>query len=88
MADVVKAAIQESAQRDMVSSYQGGHMEYFKYMKDLLDENGAGYKIFGGGGGVIVHEEKVQLEQYGITQIFHPDDGRRLGFGRDDRKYN
>lgn len=80
VADVVKAAIQESAQGIAVSSYQGGHMEYFKYMKDLLDENGAGYvKIFGGGGGVIVHEEKVQLEQYGITQIFHPDDGRRLG---------
>lgn len=56
-------------------------MEYFKYMKDLiLKEAGAPYvKIYGGGGGVIVHEEKAELEKYGIAQIFHPDDGRRLG---------
>src|SRR6202035_2104636 len=61
-------------------SYQGGHIEYFKYLKDLLREAGADYvKIFGGGGGVIVHSEKLELENYGITQIFHPDDGRRLG---------
>ncbi|MEZ0392693.1 MAG: fused isobutyryl-CoA mutase/GTPase IcmF [Pseudobdellovibrionaceae bacterium] len=78
--DVVKAALQEGAQGICVSSYQGGHMEYFKYMKDLLDEAGAGYvKIYGGGGGVIVHDEKKELEAYGISQIFHPDDGRRLG---------
>lgn len=78
--DVVKAVLQEGAQGVCVSSYQGGHMEYFKYMKDLLDQAGAGYvKIFGGGGGVIVHEEKEELEAYGISQIFHPDDGRRLG---------
>lgn len=78
--DVVTAVLQEGAQGVCVSSYQGGHMEYFKYMKDLLDEAGAGYvRIFGGGGGVIVHEEKRQLEDYGIAQIFHPDDGRRLG---------
>lgn len=78
--DVVTTALQEGAQGICVSSYQGGHMEYFKYMKDLLDEAGAGYvKIFGGGGGVIIHEEKKELEEYGIDQIFHPDDGRRLG---------
>ena len=80
VSDVVKAVLQEGAQGVCVSSYQGGHMEYFKYMKDLLDENGAGYvKIFGGGGGVIVHDEKKELEAYGIAQIFHPDDGRRFG---------
>ncbi len=78
--DVVKAALQEGAQGICVSSYQGGHMEYFKYMKDLLDQAGAGYvRIYGGGGGVIVHDEKRELEAYGIAQIFHPDDGRRLG---------
>jgi methylmalonyl-CoA mutase len=78
--EVVTAALQEGAQGIAVSSYQGGHMEYFKFMKDLLDEAGASYvKIFGGGGGVIIHEEKQALEKYGITQIFHPDDGRRLG---------
>jgi isobutyryl-CoA mutase len=78
--EVAEAVLQEGAQGVCVSSYQGGHMEYFKYLKDLLDEAGAGYvKIFGGGGGVIVHDEKRELEEYGITQIFHPDDGRRLG---------
>ncbi len=78
--DVVKAALQEGAQSIAVSSYQGGHIEYFKYMKDLLDAHGAFYvKIFGGGGGVIVHEEKKLLEDYGIVQIFNPEDGRKLG---------
>ncbi|MCH2533287.1 MAG: methylmalonyl-CoA mutase family protein [Bdellovibrionales bacterium] len=78
--EVVEAALQEGAQGIAVSSYQGGHMEYFKYMKDLLDENKASYvKIYGGGGGVIVHDEKRELEAYGIAQIFHPDDGRKLG---------
>jgi len=80
VADVVKAVLQEGAQGVAISSYQGGHVEYFKYMKDLLDAHGASYvKIFGGGGGVIVHEEKKLLEDYGITQIFHPDDGRKMG---------
>lgn len=80
VADVVKAVLQEGAQGVCISSYQGGHMEYFKYMKDLLDAAGAGYvRIFGGGGGVIVFEEKRELEAYGIAQIFHPEDGRRLG---------
>jgi methylmalonyl-CoA mutase len=78
--EVAEAVLQEGAQGVCISSYQGGHMEYFKYLKDLLDQAGASYvKIFGGGGGVIVHQEKAELERYGITQIFHPDDGRRLG---------
>jgi isobutyryl-CoA mutase len=78
--DVVKAVLQEGAQGVCISSYQGGHMEYFKYLKDLLNQAGASYvKIYGGGGGVIVHDEKKELEAYGIAQIFHPDDGRRLG---------
>ena len=78
--DVVKAVLQEGAQGVCISSYQGGHMEYFKYLRDLLDQSGAGYvRIYGGGGGVIVYDEKKELEAYGISQIFHPDDGRRLG---------
>lgn len=78
--DVADACLQEGAQGVCVSSYQGGHIEYFKYLKDLLRAANADHvKIFGGGGGVIVHEEKRMLEAYGITQIFHPDDGRRLG---------
>ncbi len=80
VSDVVKAVLQEGAQGVCVSSYQGGHMEYFKFMRDLLVQEGAGYvQIYGGGGGVIVHHEKKELEAYGIAQIFHPDDGRRLG---------
>ncbi len=78
--DVVRAALQECAQGICISSYQGGHMEYFKYTRDLLNQAGSPYvQIWGGGGGVIVHEEKQELERYGIAQIFHPDDGRRLG---------
>ena len=78
--EVVQAALQEGAQGIAVSSYQGGHVEYFKYMKDLLNQAGADYvRIYGGGGGVIVYDEKRELEAYGIAQIFHPDDGRRLG---------
>ncbi len=78
--EIAEAVLQEGAQGVCVSSYQGGHLEYFKYLKDLLDDAGAGYvKIFGGGGGVIIHDEKRELENYGIAQIFHPDDGRRLG---------
>jgi methylmalonyl-CoA mutase len=80
VADVAEAVLQEGAQGVCVSSYQGGHMEYFKYLRDFLNDAGADYvRIFGGGGGVIIHEEKAELERYGITQIFHPDDGRRLG---------
>lgn len=78
--DVVTAALQEGAQGICLSSYQGGHMEYFKYTKDLLTAAGSPHvKIYGGGGGVIVYDEKRELESYGIDQIFHPDDGRRLG---------
>lgn len=78
--EVAEAVLQEGAQGVCISSYQGGHMEYFKYLRDLLNEAGAGFvKIFGGGGGVIVFEEKRELEAYGITQIFDPADGRRMG---------
>ncbi|WDL99324.1 methylmalonyl-CoA mutase family protein [Alicyclobacillus sp. ALC3] len=78
--EVVNAAIQEDVQGIAISSYQGGHMEYFKYMYDLLQERAAGHiRIFGGGGGVIVPEEIAELEQYGITKVFSPDDGQRLG---------
>lgn len=78
--EVVRAVLQEGAQGVCVSSYQGGHMEYFKYMRDMLAREGAPWvQIFGGGGGVIVHSEKAELEAYGIAQIFHPDDGRKLG---------
>ncbi len=78
--DIVHAVLQEGAQGVCVSSYQGGHMEFFKYMKDLLDQAGAPYvKIYGGGGGVIVFDEKRELEAYGIARIFHPEEGRKLG---------
>lgn len=78
--DIVNAAIQEDVQGIAISSYQGGHIEFFKYMIDLLKERGGGHiKVFGGGGGVITHEEKKILEAYGVSHIYHPDDGRRLG---------
>jgi methylmalonyl-CoA mutase len=78
--EVVNTAIQEDAQAIAMTSYQGGHNEYFKYMYDLLQEKGAGHiKIFGGGGGVILPEEISDLMQYGITKIYSPDDGRSLG---------
>src|SRR5690554_1871103 len=78
--EVVDTAIQEDANAIAMTSYQGGHTEYFKYMKDLLAENGAGHiKIFGGGGGVILPEEIKELHEYGITRIYSPDDGRELG---------
>jgi methylmalonyl-CoA mutase len=78
--EIVQCAIQEDAHAIAVSSYQGGHMEYFRYIKDLLEENQCGHiQIFGGGGGVILPEEIAALESYGITKIYSPDDGRRLG---------
>jgi isobutyryl-CoA mutase len=78
--DIVDAAVQEDVQAIAVSSYQGGHMEFFTYMLDLLRERGAGHiKVFGGGGGVIVPREIKELEEYGVTKIFSPEDGRRLG---------
>ena len=76
----MNCAIQEDAQAIAMTSYQGGHTEYFKYMHDLLKEKGAGHiKIFGGGGGTILPEEIKELQEYGITRIYHPDDGRQLG---------
>ena len=80
VAEVVTTAIQEDAQAIAMTSYQGGHMEYFKYMKDLLDEQGAGHiRVFGGGGGTILPEEIEALHAYGIARIYHPDDGRAMG---------
>ena len=78
--EVVNCAIQEDANAIAMTSYQGGHNEYFRYMYDLLQEKGAGHiKIFGGGGGVILPEEIKELMDYGITRIYSPDDGREMG---------
>ncbi|GGX47548.1 fused isobutyryl-CoA mutase/GTPase IcmF [Undibacterium squillarum] len=78
--DIVTAALQEDAQGIAVSSYQGGHVEYFKYMIDLLKQRGGAHiKVFGGGGGVIVPEEIADLHAYGVTRIFSPEDGQRMG---------
>ncbi len=78
--EVVDAAIEEDAQGIAISSYQGGHVEFFKYMADLLKEKNASHiKIFGGGGGVIVPDEIRELEAYGITKIYSPEDGARMG---------
>jgi methylmalonyl-CoA mutase len=78
--EIVECAIEEDAQGIAITSYQGGHVEFFKYMKDLLDENGCGHiKIFGGGGGTILPEEIRELHHYGITKIYSPDDGRHMG---------
>jgi methylmalonyl-CoA mutase len=78
--EVVDAAIEEDAQGIAVSSYQGGHVEYFKYMVDLLKERGASrIKIFGGGGGVIIPSEMDELHAYGVTRIYSPEDGAKMG---------
>ncbi len=78
--EIVECAIEEDAQAIAITSYQGGHIEFFKYMKDLLDENGCGHiKIFGGGGGTILPQEINELHNYGITKIYSPDDGRKMG---------
>src|SRR5437762_2572145 len=78
--EIVECAIEEDVQGIAITSYQGGHLEFFKYMKDLLDENGCGHiKIFGGGGGTILPQEINELHKYGIARIFSPDDGRKMG---------
>jgi len=77
---VVRAALQEDVHGVAVSSYQGGHVEYFKYMVDMLRERGgAEIRVFGGGGGVIIPEEIKLLQDYGVTRIYHPSDGQKLG---------
>ncbi len=78
--EIVAAAIQEDVQGIAISSYQGGHVEFFKYMYDLLQEKGASHiRLFGGGGGVIIPREIKELHEYGIAKIFSPEDGRELG---------
>ncbi|HQR11931.1 MAG TPA: methylmalonyl-CoA mutase family protein, partial [Casimicrobiaceae bacterium] len=78
--EIVNCAIQEDAHGIAISSYQGGHVEFFKYMLDLLRERGAGHiRVFGGGGGVIVPAEIRELHDYGVTRIFSPEDGQKLG---------
>jgi methylmalonyl-CoA mutase len=80
VAEIVECAIEEDVQGIAITSYQGGHVEFFKYMKDLLEENGCGHiKIFGGGGGTILPSEIEELHNYGITRIYSPDDGRKMG---------
>ena len=78
--EIVTAAIQEDAHGIAISSYQGGHLEYFKYMVDMLRERGAdNIQVFGGGGGVIVWEEIQELHGYGVNRIYSPHDGQKLG---------
>jgi methylmalonyl-CoA mutase len=78
--EVVTAALAEDVQGIAMSSYQGGHVEYFKYMIDLLRQRGGAHiKVFGGGGGVIVPAEIAELHGYGVTRIFSPEDGQRMG---------
>ncbi len=78
--EVVTAALQEDVQGIAISSYQGGHVEYFKYMVDLLRQRGGAHiQVFGGGGGVIVAEEIDELQAYGVTRIYSPQDGQRMG---------
>src|SRR3954467_13992829 len=78
--EIVNAAIQEDVQGIAISSYQGGHVEYFKYTLDLLRERGGqNIKVFGGGGGVIVPSEIEELHRYGVARIYSPEDGARMG---------
>jgi isobutyryl-CoA mutase len=78
--EIVEAAIQEDVQGIAITSYQGGHLEFFKYLYDLLREKGAEHiKLFGGGGGTILPHEIEELQAYGITRLYSPDDGRQMG---------
>ncbi|MDO8909913.1 MAG: methylmalonyl-CoA mutase family protein [Pseudohongiella sp.] len=78
--EVVEAALQEDAQAIAISSYQGGHIEYFKYMVDMLRERGAGHiQVFGGGGGVIIPSELKELHDYGVSRLYSPEDGQTMG---------
>ena len=78
--EVVRAALQEDVDGVAISSYQGGHLEYFRYLVDSLAEAGAGHiRVFGGGGGTITHEEIAELEGAGVERLYHPDDGLKLG---------
>src|ERR1043166_2382537 len=78
--EIVNAALQEDVQGIAVSSYQGGHLEFFKYMVDLLRQRGGAHiKVFGGGGGVIVPAEIKELQDYGVARIYSPEDGQRMG---------
>src|SRR6478735_3253892 len=80
VADVVRAAIQEDADAIALSSYQGGHVEYFQYAVDMLREAGAGHiRVFGGGGGTITAAEAAELEAYGVERVYSPEDGLKLG---------
>src|ERR1700760_2003742 len=80
VSEIVECAIEEDVQGIAITSYQGGHLEFFKYMKDLLEEKGCGHiRIFGGGGGTILPSEIAELQAYGITRIYAPDDGRAMG---------
>src|SRR5688572_16442231 len=79
-ADIVTAALHEDAQAIAVSSYQGGHVEFFKYIVDLLKQAGASHiRVFGGGGGTITADEIKSLEKYGVAKLYSPEDGRRMG---------
>ena len=78
--EVVNAALQEDVQGIAISSYQGGHIEYFKYMVDLLRQRGGEHiRVFGGGGGVIVPAEIKELQDYGVARIYSPEDGQKMG---------
>src|SRR5690348_906069 len=78
--DIVSAALQEDVQGIAVSSYQGGHLEFFKFMVDELRRRGGAHvKVFGGGGGVIVPSETDELQRYGVARIYSPEDGQRMG---------
>ena len=80
VSEIVHAAIQEDADGIAISSYQGGHIEYFRYVVDMLNEHGAGHiRVFGGGGGTITPQEIDELQAYGVERIYHPNDGMALG---------